>query len=95
MDGLEERQVLDQVLDAARRGLSAALVVRGEPGVGKTSLLGYVVDSAAGFRVVHLAGVESELELGFAGCTGCWSRSRPRWPGCRCASVRHSAPPSA
>ena len=29
------------------------------------------------------------------GCTGCWSRSRPRWPGCRCASVRPSGPPSA
>src|SRR6266851_3685898 len=67
MDRLEERQALDRVLDAARGGLSAALVVRGEPGVGKTSLLGYAVDSAAGFRVVHLAGVESELELGFAG----------------------------
>src|SRR6266436_3552787 len=67
MDRLEERQALDQVLDAARRGLSAALVVRGEPGVGKTSLLGYAADSAAGFRVVHVAGVESELELGFAG----------------------------
>src|SRR5712691_9166058 len=67
MDRLEERQALDRVLDAARRGLSAALVVRGEPGVGKTSLLGYAVDSAAGFRVVRVAGVESELELGFAG----------------------------
>jgi hypothetical protein len=67
MDRLEERQALDRVLDAARRGLSAALVVRGEPGVGKTSLLGYAVDSAAGFRVVHVVGVESELELGFAG----------------------------
>jgi DNA-binding NarL/FixJ family response regulator len=32
MDRLEEREALDQVLDAARRGLSAALVVRGEPG---------------------------------------------------------------
>ncbi|HWT84393.1 MAG TPA: hypothetical protein VN177_01355 [Myxococcales bacterium] len=41
MDRLEERQALDRVLDAARRGLSAAMVVRGEPGAGKTSLLGY------------------------------------------------------
>jgi len=48
MDRLDERQALDRVLDAARRGLSAALVVRGEPGVGKTSLLGYAADSAAG-----------------------------------------------
>src|SRR6266571_852906 len=67
MDRLEERQALDRVLDAARRGLSAALVVRGEPGVGKTSLLGYAAGSAAGFRVIRVAGVESELELGFAG----------------------------
>src|SRR6266699_2939540 len=67
MDRLEERQALDRVLDAARGGLSAALVVRGEPGVGKTSLLGYAAGSAAGFRVIRVAGVESELELGFAG----------------------------
>jgi DNA-binding CsgD family transcriptional regulator len=67
MDRLEERQALDRVLDAARRGLSAAMVVRGEPGVGKTSLLGYAAGSAGGFRVVRVAGVESELELGFAG----------------------------
>jgi DNA-binding CsgD family transcriptional regulator len=67
MDRLEQRQALDQVLDAARRGLSAALVVRGEPGIGKTSLLDYAAGAAAGFRVIRIAGVESELELGFAG----------------------------
>src|SRR5260370_1230850 len=67
MDRLGERQALDRVLGAARRGLRGARVVRGEPGVGKTSLLGYAVDSAAGFRVIRVAGVESELELGFAG----------------------------
>src|SRR3989442_14842336 len=67
MDRLEERQALDRVLDAARRGLSAALVVRGELGMGKTSLLGYAADSAAGFRVVRVAGVESEQEFGYAG----------------------------
>jgi DNA-binding CsgD family transcriptional regulator len=67
MDRLDERQALDRVLDAARRGLSAALVVRGEPGMGKTSLLRYAADSAAGFRVVRIAGVESEQEFGYAG----------------------------
>ncbi len=67
LDRLGERQALDRVLGAARRGLSAALVVRGEPGVGKTSLLAYAADSAARFRVIRVAGVESELELGFAG----------------------------
>ena len=67
MDRLVERKALGGVLDAARNGLSAALVVRGEPGVGKTSLLDNAVDSAHGFRVVRIAGVESEMELPYAG----------------------------
>ena len=41
-------------------------MVRGEPGVGKTALLEYVVDRAAGCRVVRASGVESEMELAFA-----------------------------
>jgi DNA-binding CsgD family transcriptional regulator len=67
MDRLEERETLDRALDAARQGLSAALVARGEPGVGKTSLLDWAVNSANDFQVARLAGVESEMELGFAG----------------------------
>ena len=49
-------------------GRSAALVVRGEPGIGKTTLLRYLADSsAADFRLVEIAGVESEMELAYAG----------------------------
>jgi ATP-dependent Clp protease ATP-binding subunit ClpA len=42
---------LDELLDAVRRGESRALVLRGEPGVGKTALLDYAVTSARGFKV--------------------------------------------
>ncbi len=63
---LPERAALSQLLDAARAGRSGMLVVRGEPGVGKTALLDWAVGSAAGLRVVRVAGVESEMELAFA-----------------------------
>jgi DNA-binding CsgD family transcriptional regulator len=59
--------VLDRLLDAARAGESRALVVRGEPGVGKTALLDYLAEHASGCRVARAAGVESEMELAFAG----------------------------
>ena len=62
-----ERDVLDRLLDAVRAGESRALVVRGEPGVGKTALLDYVAAHAQGCRVARAAGVQSEMELAFAG----------------------------
>ena len=43
------------------------LVVRGEPGIGKTALLEYAIDSASGFEVTRSTGIESEMELPFAG----------------------------
>ena len=63
---LPERAALSQLLDGARAGRSGVLVVRGEPGIGKTALLDWAVESAAGLRVVRVAGVESEMELAFA-----------------------------
>jgi DNA-binding CsgD family transcriptional regulator len=57
---------IDDLLDFARHGLSEALVVRGETGMGKTALLDYAAEQADGFRVVRLTGVESERELGYA-----------------------------
>jgi DNA-binding CsgD family transcriptional regulator len=62
-----ECEVLDRLIEAARAGASRALVVRGEPGVGKTALLDYLVEHASGCRVARVAGVEAEQELAFAG----------------------------
>jgi DNA-binding CsgD family transcriptional regulator len=62
-----ECAILDGLLDEVRAGRSTALVVRGEPGVGKSALLDYVVEQASGFWVARASGVESEMELAFAG----------------------------
>ena len=59
--------VLDELLAGVRGGRSAVVVVWGEAGVGKTALLDYVVEAAADLRSVRAAGVESEMELAFAG----------------------------
>ena len=64
---LDERGFLGRLIDAVRAGESRALVVVGEPGVGKTALLDYVAGHASGCRVVRATGVQSEMELGFAG----------------------------
>jgi DNA-binding CsgD family transcriptional regulator len=62
-----EREALDRLLENVRGGQSAVLVVRGEAGVGKTALLHHCAQRASGFRVARIAGVESEMELPFAG----------------------------
>jgi DNA-binding CsgD family transcriptional regulator len=62
-----EREALDRLLENVRGGQSAVLVIRGEAGVGKTALLHHCARQASGFRVARIAGVESEMELPFAG----------------------------
>ncbi len=62
-----ERDVLDRFLAAVRVGESRTLVVRGEPGVGKTALLKYLAGRASGCQVAAATGVQSEMELAFAG----------------------------
>src|SRR5690348_9661134 len=61
-----ERATLDVLLDAARSGLGGAVVVHGEPGIGKTALLEYTIASAHDFRVLRTVGNEAEHELPFA-----------------------------
>ena len=67
VDRYSERRVLDDLLARLLGGDSWALVLHGEPGIGKTALLEFVVDQAEGCRVVRTAGVQSEMELAFAG----------------------------
>jgi DNA-binding CsgD family transcriptional regulator len=61
------RDVLDRLVDDVRAGDSHALVLWGDAGVGKTVLLDYLVHRARGCRVARLMGVQSEVELAFAG----------------------------
>lgn len=62
-----ECSALDDLLAAARGGQGKVLVLRGEAGIGKTALLGYLENAADDCTVVRSTGVESELELPYAG----------------------------
>ena len=62
-----ERAALDRLLDDARDGRSGVLVLRGPAGVGKTALMRYAADRGSAFRLAQVAGVESEMELPYAG----------------------------
>ncbi|HEX8122841.1 MAG TPA: AAA family ATPase [Solirubrobacteraceae bacterium] len=62
-----ECEALDQLVATVRAGSSQVLVLRGEAGVGKSALLEYLVGRASGCRCARAAGVESEMELAFAG----------------------------
>src|ERR1700756_2892953 len=66
IDRLAERARLSQLVETARGGHSAVLVIRGAPGIGKTALLDHAVEAAAGLRIARVAGVEPEMELAFA-----------------------------
>jgi DNA-binding CsgD family transcriptional regulator len=63
----DECDVLDRLLNDVRAGQSQVLVLRGEAGVGKSTLLEYVEQGASGCRVARAAGVEYEMELAYAG----------------------------
>ncbi|HET6297162.1 MAG TPA: AAA family ATPase [Kribbella sp.] len=61
-----ECEVLVRLLDELRAGHSSVLVLRGDPGIGKTALLDFMADAAADLTVARAGGVESEMELTFA-----------------------------
>ena len=62
----KERAAIAALLDAARAGQGGALVVRGEPGVGKSVLLADAAANAQGMTVLRTQGIESETPLPFA-----------------------------
>jgi DNA-binding CsgD family transcriptional regulator len=63
----DECQSLDDLVVGVKAGRSAALVLRGEAGIGKTELLNYLSERSTGCRVLRAAGVQSESELSYAG----------------------------
>ena len=62
-----EQETLRRLVGNVRGGQSAVLVLRGEAGIGKTELLRYLISQATGYTVARAVGVESEMELAFAG----------------------------
>ncbi|MER7245552.1 AAA family ATPase [Kribbella sp. NPDC000426] len=82
---------LDHLIEEVRSGDSHALVVYGDPGVGKTALLDYAAAQARGSRVVRGSGVQSEMELPFAGLHQLWAPLLDRvddLPGPQAAALR-------
>ncbi len=61
-----ERASIDELLRDAERGIAAAVLFAGPPGIGKSALVDYAVDVASDFRVVRIVGVESEMTFGYA-----------------------------
>jgi len=62
-----ELRAIDEALAAARMGKSSRLVIRGEPGMGKTSLLDHAIAEAGGMKVMSASAVEFEAGVPFAG----------------------------
>jgi AAA ATPase domain len=87
----QQCEALDGLLVDVRAGRSRVLVVRGEPGIGKTALLEYAIQSASGFRVARAAGVESEMELAFAALHQLCAPMLDGWSGYRAGSTMRSA----
>src|SRR3954471_11051089 len=62
-----ECALLDELVSALRVGKSRSLLLRGEAGIGKTALLEHMMAAASDLNIVRAEGVESEMELPFAG----------------------------
>jgi hypothetical protein len=81
--------VLAGLVADAREGRSGVLLLRGDPGIGKSALLDDVASVARGFLVMRASGVESEMELAYAGLQQLCRRFADRLSGC--VSVRRTS----
>jgi DNA-binding CsgD family transcriptional regulator/tetratricopeptide (TPR) repeat protein len=63
----DERRQLRRLIDEKPHRQARTLVLRGEPGIGKSALIQDAADHATGWQISHLVGVESELELSYSG----------------------------
>src|SRR3978361_1483570 len=63
----KECALLDDLVLAIRRGESRSLVLRGEAGIGKSALIEHLIASASNLTIVRAVGVESDMELAYAG----------------------------
>jgi DNA-binding CsgD family transcriptional regulator len=67
LDRDAERTVIDELLQTAWGGFGGVLVLRGDPGAGKTTLAGYAIEAASEFQITAITGVESEINLDYSG----------------------------
>src|SRR5258706_15549483 len=86
-----ERSAIDRVLESGRQGRGGALVLRGEPGVGKTALLKDACDGATGYGVLMATAIETEADLPFSALHQLLGQELDRvdrLPGPQAAAVR-------
>ncbi|MFI6497035.1 AAA family ATPase [Nonomuraea typhae] len=74
----DETALIERLLSEAREGRSAALVIRGEAGIGKSALLGHAAAGAGDLPVLRGSGIESEHELPYAGLSLLLGRTAER-----------------
>jgi DNA-binding CsgD family transcriptional regulator len=63
---VSERAAIDELIRRARSGQGQALVFHGEPGIGKTALLGHAAEASDGMRLLRTGGVQPEADIGYA-----------------------------
>jgi len=66
VDREREKRSIERLVQTVRAGSSAAIVLCGEPGIGKTALLDYAAEAVPDLQVIRVTGVEPEMDLGFA-----------------------------